>query len=251
MKNPLVSIIIPAYNEEKIISKSLSTINKFVASKSYASEIIVVDDGSTDKTASVVRQIAKRSNKIKLISHSKNQGKGAAIRTGMLVAKGKFRIFSDADLSMPFWQIDKLLAEATAADIVIGSRAICSSNVIIHPKYHRVIISRIFNLVAQMLVLYGIKDTQCGFKLFSERAAKKIFSLQRVNGFGFDIETLYIARKLGFSIKEIPIEWIPNTNSTVRIIRDSLRIIAELLSIRLNDILGRYSQKQSRKGISN
>lgn len=242
--NPLVSIIMPAYDEEVNISHSLSEILSFLQNKKYTSEIIVVDDGSTDATCSIVNKFARSKFRLRLIKHQKNEGKGMAIRTGMLAAKGKFRILCDADLSTHINHLDFFMRTASSADVVIGSRAIKGSRLLVRQKLHREFMGRIFNFLVQLFLLNGIKDTQCGFKLYSERAAKVIFPLQRIKGWSSDVESLYLARKYGLRIKEVPVIWKNNPESRVSLVIDPIKMLLSIIAIRIYDFLGAYKQRQ-------
>jgi len=244
MPKPFLSVIIPAYDEEQRIKSSLLVMSKFLEKKPYSSEIIVVDDGSTDKTAQIVKQVSVSHKHISLISHDVNQGKGAAVRTGILAAKGKFRLFSDSDLSTPIDHLDTFVSEASNADVIIGSRAIKGADIRVRQKRYRELMGQAFNLFVRLLVLPGIRDTQCGFKLFSEKAARAVFPPQRIKRWSFDVETLYLARKYGFDIKEVPVTWVNDSRSKVNAFHDSSGMLMGLISIKINDFLGRYSQKR-------
>ncbi len=225
-----ISIVIPSYNEEKRLSRSLPIIidhiNKFYGDY----EIIVVDDGSVDQTAKVAASFGEH---IKVVVLNQNKGKGAAVRAGMLAARGKYRIFSDADLSTPITELPKILAPLeNGADIAIGSRAIDQGMIKKHQPFYREFMGKTFNRIVQLLLFKGIKDTQCGFKGFTASAAEKIFSLAKVNGFSFDVEILYLARQMGLKVEQRPVEWYNDERSTVSPIKDSLKMLYELLRIR-------------------
>lgn len=233
-----ISVVIPAYNEEKRIGKTLRKILKYFENKKYDYEIIVVDDCSKDKTVHVAEFF--KSKRIKIIKNLCNLGKGGAVRKGMLSAKKKYVLFSDADLSTPIEQIEKFLPFIKKYDVIIGSRALNDSEIRIKQPFYRVIMGRIFNLIVQILLLKGIKDTQCGFKLFTRKSAKKIFPKQTFKGFSFDVEILYIARKTGYKIKEVPVVWINSPESKVSALKDSIKMFIDLIKIRINSIKGKY-----------
>lgn len=232
----MLSIIIPAYNEERRIGRTLEKIISFLDSKKYKYEIIVVDDGSKDRT----REVVKRFRRVKLNEKRRNRGKGYSVRQGMIAAEGDYLLFSDADLSTPIEEIEKMMRLINAYDVVIGSRTIKGADVQVKQPFYREYMGKIFNLFVQVLAIKGIKDTQCGFKLFTRRAAKKIFPKQRIKGFGFDVEILYIAKKKGFRIEQVPVIWRNDENTKVSAFRDSSDMFFDLLRIRLNDISGKY-----------
>lgn len=226
----MISIVIPAYNEEKRLPDTLKKIIAYFNSKNNAYEIIIVDDGSKDNTASISQNFAPTVNVIKL---GQNMGKGAAVRTGMLAASGDIVLFTDADSSTPIYEIEKLLPFIEEGfDVVIGSRAIDYSQIKIHQPFYREIMGKTFNKIVQFLVIKGIRDTQCGFKLLTKNAAQTIFSKALVNGFSFDVEMLYLANKLHLKIKEVPVEWYNDEQSKVNPIFDSINMLIEILKIK-------------------
>ncbi len=225
-----ISLIIPAFNEEKRITASLQKAVGFFENKGCSFEIIVVDDASTDNT---VRAVKEFNGDIKVLSLKQNLGKGAGVKTGMLAAKGKFRIFTDADFSTPVYETDRLLEHLdNGFDIAIGSRSLDRSMVKKHQPFYRETMGKIYNIFVQIFVFKGITDTQCGFKGFTAEAAEAVFSRQKINGFSFDVEILWIAQKLGFNIKQIPVEWYNDARSTVNPIFDSTKMFLELLKIK-------------------
>jgi dolichyl-phosphate beta-glucosyltransferase len=227
---PIISLIIPAYNEEKRLERTLPVIIDYLDQNFDRYEIIVVDDGSADKTA---EKAASFSNNILVIKLQTNQGKGAAVRAGMLEAKGDFLIFSDADLSTPITELPKILEPLKkGADLAIGSRAIDQNMIKKHQPFYREFMGKTFNRIVQLLLFKGIKDTQCGFKGFSANAAKKIFSKAKVNGFSFDVEVLFLSQKMNMKIEQRPVEWFNDERSTVSPIKDSLKMLLELFRIR-------------------
>jgi dolichyl-phosphate beta-glucosyltransferase len=228
-----LSIIIPAYNEEGRIGASLETILAYVAEQLYSAEIIVVSDGSRDRTGEVVRGFQGRSEAtVQFFEQPRNMGKGAAVRRGMLAAQGEYRVFSDADLSTPIYEVERVLAALQGgADVCIGSRGVDQTLVKKHQPLYREMIGKGVNRVIQAFFTPGIADTQCGFKGFTARAAQEIFSRAQLNGFIFDVELLYLASRLGFKVSEIAVEWYNDERSTVGF-RHSFNILRELLSMK-------------------
>ncbi len=240
-KRYYLSIVIPAYNEAKRIGSTLEHILEFMAKKEYDYEIIVVDDGSKDNTCEVVKE-KTRDTKARILVNEVNQGKGYTVSRGVLAAEGEYVLFSDADESTPISELDKLMeAVKQGYDIAIGSRAVDRSTVEVPQAWLRDMMGRTFNLIVRAVVIGGIKDTQCGFKLFRAEAAKKIFPRQRITGFSFDVESLFLARKFGYKIVEIPVRWINSPASTVHPIRDSARMFRDVLRIRWMDLKGLYN----------
>ena len=224
-----ISIIIPAYNEESRIVSSLVSAWIYMSERGYDFEIIVVDDGSKDKTVELVKQFGKA----KLIKQPKNMGKGAAVRTGMLSSTGDIKIFTDADFSTPIYEIQKILQKMNgSADICIGSRAIDNSMIKKHQPFYREFMGKFFNKIVQFLLFKGIKDTQCGFKGFKKAAAEKIFNQAKINGFSFDVEILFLANKFAMKIEQVPVEWYNDNRSKVNPVKDSIAMIIELLKIK-------------------
>ena len=239
---PLLSIIIPAFNEEKRLPGSLEKIQAFVEAQPYLIEVIIVDNGSTDGTAEVVRGWETTLPTLHLIQESR-RGKGLAVRTGMLVAKGAYRFFADADLSMPIEEVNKFLPpQLEPFDVAIGSREVPGAKRYDEPGY-RHLVGRLFNALVRFLALPGLQDTQCGFKCFRAEVAETIFPLQTLEGMSFDAEVLLIARKQGYKIREVPINWYFNPDSRVRLVKDSLRMALDLLVIRRHARLGLYDPR--------
>jgi dolichyl-phosphate beta-glucosyltransferase len=233
---PLVSIIIPAFNEEKRLPAAILKIKKYVSKYRIPSEIIVVDDGSTDGTAAAAKKL-----KVKLFSNAKNRGKGFSIAQGMKKAKGAIMLFTDADLSTPISFLgDFLKQHKTGVEIVVASRDIKGSNVKVPQNAFREAGGKIFNLFVRAVTWLPIHDTQCGFKSFTKKAAKTVFPRQTINGFGFDVEILYIAKKHGLKTVEFPVEWYNSPATKVSFLRDSSRMFLELFKIRMNDLKGLY-----------
>jgi dolichyl-phosphate beta-glucosyltransferase len=227
---PELSIIIPAYNEESRIAKSLDIAIDYLNKFGLLYEIVVVDDGSKDNTLKVLGTF---SNYIIVLAQPFNMGKGAAVRRGMLESSGKIRLFSDADFSTPIYELPKLIEKIqNGADICIGSRAIDRSMVKEHQPFYREFMGKTFNKFVQTLVFKGITDTQCGFKAFTESAVNKVFNKAKINGFSFDVEILYLAKLEQLIVEQVPVEWYNDERSTVHPIKDSTRMFLELFKIR-------------------
>jgi dolichyl-phosphate beta-glucosyltransferase len=234
-----LSIIIPAYNEEKRLPVSLPQIVDFVRSQAYATEVIVVDDGSTDRTAAIVREFQKEAGFIALIP-VEHGGKGHAVKAGMLQANGKYLFLCDSDLSMPIAEVAKFVPPALDGyDLAIASREIAGAQRYNEPAY-RHLMGRVFNLIVRLLAVHGIQDTQAGFKCFEREAARQLFPLQTIDGWGFDVEILFIAQRRGMHIVEVPINWYYAERSQVRPIQDTYHMLREVLKVRLNSWRGRY-----------
>ncbi len=241
---PFLSVIIPCYDEEKLIEDTLDTVTAYLSKKGYSHEIIVVDDGSRDDTVGIVGRFAEKCTRVKLLENGRNRGKGFSVRMGVLSASGEFVCFSDADLSTPIEEVEKLLHWIRRGfDIAIGSRGLKDSQVELHQPWWREMMGRTFNLFVRIMAVRGIKDTQCGFKCFRASVAADLFSRQMLDGFSFDVENLFIARKLGFSIKEVPIRWINRVESKVNPVTSSLQMLRDLFRIRLRDLLGGYADR--------
>lgn len=236
-----LSIIIPAHNEEARLPSTLRDIDDWIATKDIAIEVIVVENGSSDATADVVRGFQDEYPYVRLIADVP-RGKGIAVREGMLAARGTSRFLCDADLSMPIGELDKFLTpENAGADVAIGSREAPGAQRVGEPAY-RHLMGRVYNLVVKIVALPGFEDTQCGFKMFRGEIADDVFRSARLHGWGFDPEVLYIARKRGYDIVEVPIEWHYEDESRVRPIHDTLDMLRELITIRRNDRSGLYDE---------
>lgn len=238
------SIIIPAHNEASRIPPYLRSITAYLRSLGQPYEILVIDDGSTDATASVVEAMIATAPEIQLLRAPLRQGKGAAVRRGMTAAVGRLQLFADADGATPIQELARLeQALAGGADLAIGSRTLASRlpDYAIKARWHRTVLGNLFNTVAQQSGLKGISDTQCGFKLFSRTVAQDLFSVSSIDGYGFDLELLYVARQRGYRIAEIPVNWTDQPGSKVRALRDGLSMLRELALIRRNSAKGRYT----------
>lgn len=215
---PFLSVIIPAYNEAKRLPLTLIDVDRHLSQAEYSSEILVVNDGSVDATAEITKRFAHLIKNLKLVNDKENHGKGWAVRRGMLEAKGTWRLFMDADNSTSVDQFNKMLPYLKEGyEVVIGSRDIKGAKLIPPQPFYKRMLGNIGNLIIQILVLPGIWDTQCGFKCFSEAAARKIFGLAKINRWGFDVEALALAKRLGFRIKEIPVTWVNDPYSHVKL----------------------------------
>jgi len=241
MENTFLFVIIPAYNEEARIKNTLEKIHSYLKNQDYTYEIIIVNDGSTDNTWALVNEIAQKIKEVRILKNEKNRGKGFTIKKGFLNAKGKYLLFTDADLSTPIEEVEKLISWLKKGyDIAIGSRALKESHIQIHQPWYRELAGRIFNLFVQAMAVPGIKDTQCGFKCFTQKAALEICERQKIEKFSFDVEMLYIGRKLGYKIKEVPICWFNNPHTKVNFLKDGYRMCLDLIRIRLNELKGMY-----------
>ena len=236
-----VSVIVPAYNEQQRIGKTLEAIDDYFSNSPLTRQIIVVDDGSDDHTSDVVRNLKKDISALSVITYHPNRGKGHAIKKGLEESHGKYILFIDADNSTPIEEFEKFYPQLKDDQVVIGSRYISGSTVVVKQPKYRVFIGRLGNMLIQTFLLDGISDTQCGFKAFQHEAARQIFSRMKVDRFGFDIELLSIARLLNYTVKEMPVSWYNSPESRLRPIKDALRTFGELIYIKLNLWGGRYS----------
>ncbi|MEK7546919.1 MAG: dolichyl-phosphate beta-glucosyltransferase [Patescibacteria group bacterium] len=248
MTKPFLSIIIPAYNESERLPLTLVDIDKRLSAAKYSYEIIVVNDGSTDNTAEVVQKMSAAIKNLKLIDNRTNQGKGGVVKQGMLLAKGEYRLFTDADNSTSVDHFDKMLPyflrsaeENECFDVVIGSRAVKGSRLEPPQLFYRQLLGKLSNIIIQIVNVPGIWDTQCGFKVFTEKAAEKIFGVSKINGWGFDIEALALARHFGYRIKEVPVHWVNSAKSHVKL-SAYLKTFVENVKIRWWIIIGAYEE---------
>mgnify|MGYP001558238767 CR=1 FL=1 len=244
MRKDFISVIIPVFNEEKRILPAIRNVSGYLAKHFHGFEIIIVDDGSRDNTIAKVEPLMSNNGSLTLLKNKKNMGKGFSIRRGVLASSGDFILTTDADLSTPIEEIEKLFYWINNGfDIAIGSRGLKESEIAVRQPWHRETMGKIFNLIVKAIVIKGIKDTQCGFKLFKSKTAKEIFTKSVINGFSFDVEILFIATKLGGKIKEVPIRWLNSPHSSVKIARDPFIMFTDLFRIRLNYLKGIYRQK--------
>jgi dolichyl-phosphate beta-glucosyltransferase len=238
MAAPFLSIVIPAYNEAERLPATLTQLGTFLCGEGYPAEIVVIDDGSTDGTPAAVR--AGASGPIVRLIEAPHAGKGAAVRRGMLAAGGQVRLMADADLSMPAHEIPKLLAAlAGGADVALATREGAGARRVGEP-YLRHLMGRVFNLLVRLLAVPGLHDTQCGFKAFTAASAEALFRRSTIDGFGFDVEVLYLARQRGLRLAEVPIAWYYQPSSRVSPLRDTIRMVRDVLRVRWNDWRGRY-----------
>ena len=231
-----ISVIIPAYNEEKRIGRSLAHIKDYLQNKCANFEIIVVDDGSKDQTAETARSFGCR-----VLTNSSNRGKGYSVKRGMLAAQKDIVLFSDADLSTPIEELGKFLPALENHDFLIASRNIKEALRVEDQGWLRKIMGKIFNLIVRFVAGCDVADSQCGFKVFKRSVAKALFSRQTFDGFAFDVEILHIASQLGFSFREIPVCWQNDRQSKVKPFRDSIRMFRDVVRIRMNSLKGLYN----------
>jgi glycosyltransferase involved in cell wall biosynthesis len=238
---PIVSIVVPAFNEATRIGDSIKQIDQFMRRSPLSFELIVVDDGSSDRTAEVVSRSKVKG--LRLVKNGRNQGKGYTVQQGVLAASGAYVLFTDADLSAPIEELDKLLDVALKedADVVIGSRAVDRSFIEKHQSRLRELSGMTFNLMVRLLLGLPLQDTQCGFKLFHRARSRRVFEQQTTRGFGFDAELLFLAKRNGLKILETPVRWRHAEGSKVSVLRDGMRMFLDLIRIRWNSLVGRYS----------
>ncbi|MBI2216819.1 MAG: glycosyltransferase family 2 protein [Candidatus Rokubacteria bacterium] len=238
MAAPVWSVVIPAHNEAARLPGFLDEVVTHLEGRGDAWEVIVADDGSTDGTADLVERAARQHPSVRLVRLAENQGKGAAVRAGMLAASGEYRLFADADGATPVAELKRLEpALAMGADIVIASRVLVDPAIVVVARPHRVFLGRIFNWLVARLGLRGVADSQCGFKLFRAEAATRLFAELRTRGFGFDVELLLRAQRAGYRIVEVPVNWTDQPGSKVGVLTDGPRMIAQIVRARLS--LGR------------
>jgi glycosyltransferase involved in cell wall biosynthesis len=243
MAGPQLSIVIPAYNEAARIELTLERVLSCVEQQGWDAEVLVVDDGSADATVEIVQRWMERHARLHLIKNEGNRGKGFSVRNGLLQAAGEVVMFTDADLSAPMEEAERLLAAlADGADVAIGSRWLDKGRQTIHQPLYRRFFGRCFNWVTRTVMGLPFKDTQCGFKAFKRPAAQVIFRLQRIERWGFDPEILFIARKLGYEIREVPVTWGHDERSRMSYLRDGMKMLEEMAIIRGNSIAGRYDE---------
>ncbi len=246
---PTLSIIIPAYNEELRLQKSLDRILDYLANRPFSAEIIVVNDGSSDGTGRVVADFRKKCPVIREVLNEQNRGKGYSVRRGMLEACGDLTLFTDADLSAPIEEADKLLEVLRDSDFdgAIGSRAVDRKAIEVHESGFRELAGIIFNRMVRLLVGVNFADTQCGFKAFRRERVRIVFEQQLTEGFGFDPEILFLARRHGLRIAEVSVRWAHDPATKVHMVRDSVKMFLDLLLIRLNSWTGRYPRQVAKR----
>jgi dolichyl-phosphate beta-glucosyltransferase len=239
-----ISVVVPAYNEEARLTATLPILWKGLGRRFSTFEVIVVDDGSQDRTAQVAESFGLAHPEVRVIRCAMNRGKGHAVRQGMLAARGEVLLFSDADLSTPVREVRKLLqALEEGCDIAIGSRAVGDAKILKYQPIYRVLLGKTFNKIVRLLGVRGFRDTQCGFKCFRRQAAMEIFRLARINGFSFDVEVLFLAGRLGLTVREVGVLWKNSPASKVHPVFHSLQMLKELLLLRIFLILGFYGRQ--------
>jgi len=242
--SPELTIIIPAYNEEARLPATLERISAYIAKSRRETEVLVVDDGSSDATAAVAERWREKIPLLKVISNGVNRGKGFSVRHGMQEASGRLVLFTDADLSAPIKEADKLLVALESNDVAIGSRAMDRSLISVHQSRFREFAGIIFNTVVRIILRLPFVDTQCGFKAFRREPCRILFEQQRIERFGFDPELLYLARHHGLRAVEIPVRWAHSPATKVSMLRDSLQMFLDVFLIRWNALLGRYARSK-------
>ncbi|HEV3513809.1 MAG TPA: dolichyl-phosphate beta-glucosyltransferase [Candidatus Sulfotelmatobacter sp.] len=242
----MYSLIIPAYNESARLGSTLERVLAYVHAQGWNAEVIVVNDGSRDNTAEIVKSFAAKDPILRLVENPGNRGKGYSVRNGMLNARGEILLFSDADLSSPIEEAPKLLAALDqGADIAIGSRWLRSETQTHRQPLHRQLFGRIFNLMLRLSLGLKFKDTQCGFKAFKQPAARAIFPLQKIERWGFDPEILFLARKFGVKVKEVPVVWGHSGGTRINPLVDGARMFQEMVRVRWYDLTGKYNAPAS------
>ncbi|HEV3218269.1 MAG TPA: dolichyl-phosphate beta-glucosyltransferase [Candidatus Acidoferrales bacterium] len=245
MKSPIeLSIIIPAFNEERRLPQTLERVRTFLGTRAGSNEVIVVDDGSTDRTAQLVEEMSATWTELRLLKNPGNRGKGYSVRHGMLQAKGRIVLFTDADLSAPIEEADKLFAALETHDVAIGSRAVDRSVIEVHQPISREMAGILFNRVMRLILELPYHDTQCGFKAFAGNRGQILFEQQRIERFGFDPELLFLAKRHGLTVAEVPVRWSHDEGTRVHALRDGLRMVFDVFRVRWNSLLGRYPRQK-------
>jgi len=241
---PRYSIVIPAFNESARIPATLESVIGCIRANAWNAEVIVVNDGSIDNTAEIVRDIARGAPELRMIENPGNRGKGYSVRNGVLHALGDVIMFTDSDLSAPIVEAERLFAAIDAgADIAIGSRWLESGRQTHRQPLYRQFFGRCFNAVCRMVMRLPFADTQCGFKAFTRDAAQTVFQLQTIERWGFDPEILFIALKRGYTIKEVPVSWAHDARTRMSYLRDGVQMLKELVIVRWNALTGHYSKR--------
>ncbi|MDP8255503.1 MAG: glycosyltransferase family 2 protein [Candidatus Alcyoniella australis] len=238
---PQLSVVIPAYNEARRLPDTLNQILNFLEGREDSWELVVVDDGSSDDTRLVAAKILEGRENARVINNGRNLGKGYSVRHGMVQSNGALVLFTDADNSTPIQELDKLRSAIDQGNqLAIGSRALGQSSVQVHQPWYREMMGKVFNLIVRLLAVRGFRDTQCGFKLFTRRAVDLLVPRQTLGGFGFDVELIFIALRHGLRVAEVPVTWINSPQTTVHPIKAPIKMIGDLLNIRLNSLRGLY-----------
>ena len=228
-----LSVVVPAYDEEERIGQTLTSIVSYLQKQDFLSEVIVVDDGSQDRTSERAARALQGMDRVRIIKLPPNLGKGAAVKEGVLQAQGDFVLFSDADLSTPIEELEKFWPwTGQGFDVIIGSRALPGADIQVRQFFFRELMGKTFNVFIRLFLMKGIPDTQCGFKLFRKDVAKNVFPLVEIKGFSFDAEALYLCRRRGYNIKQVPVVWRNSRQSKVKIIRSSLGMLLDLWKIK-------------------
>lgn len=244
--HPDLSIVIPAYNEELRLPATLERLAEYLPTLGLQTEVLIVDDGSRDRTATVAGSFAAKISALRVLSNGTNHGKGYSVRHGMLEAAGELVLFTDADLSAPIEESDKLIsALKNGYDVAIGSRALNRSLISTHESLFREFAGIIFNKIVRVVLWLPFVDTQCGFKAFRRERCRIIFELQRIEGFGFDPELLYLARHYGLRAIEIPVRWGHSPDTKVSMLRDSFKMFIDIFVIRWNALSGKYARSRA------
>jgi len=241
--SPLLSVVIPAYNEEGRIATTLAAVRAYLQHALPEAEVIVVDDGSEDATAQVVEKISSEPGvPVRLIRNRDNHGKGYSVRQGALAAQGDLVLFTDADLSTPIEDLERLrrALEEERADVAIGSRNLPQARAGVQRPWYRELMSRAFNLAVRLILVPGFSDTQCGFKLFTREAARELFSRQLLDRWSFDAELLFLARKRGLRVVEVPVRWEYSSATRMKFLRNAVQMLCDLFRVRWNDLRRRY-----------
>lgn len=238
-KVPDLSVIVPVYNEEKRVEKGLKEILNFLSKQKFSWELILVDDGSTDKTEKIVRKNIAQNKNAQLVS-SRHQGKGGAIKKGVLTSKGKWVLFLDIDLATPMEELTKFRSQIKNFDVLIGSRKMTGARILLHQPKFRELSGKVFTFLTNALVTSGISDITCGFKMYKGRLAKQLFKQSVLRDWSFDAEILFLAQKKKARIKEIAVTWKDDPHTKVNIFQDAFKSFSGLLKIRVNDLRGLY-----------
>jgi dolichyl-phosphate beta-glucosyltransferase len=239
---PGLSIVVPAYNEQERLGPTIRSYLEYCRSRHLPVELIVVDDGSLDATSALVESLSGEYPEVRLIRLAENRGKGYAVRTGVVNARGQLVLFADADAATPLSELERLEAAIQGgADVAIGSRALAGEGVQVRARFYRRVIGRAFHLLVRTLTVKSVKDTQCGFKLFRGPVAHDLFSRMRMNGFSFDVELLMMAQRRGYRVAEVPVNWVHQPGSKVNLALDSIRMARDLFVIRGHHLSGEYN----------
>lgn len=242
MPAPYLSVVIPAYNEALRVGSTLEKARQYIQTRNYPAELIVVDDGSSDSTPAILEEARHQIPAMRVLRNEPNRGKGYSVRRGVLEARGELVLFTDADLSAPIEEANKLITalETQRADAAIGSRALERRLIGIRQPFYRDLSGRVFNLFVRLFTGLALHDTQCGLKLFRSSTTRRAFELQRVEGFGFDPELLFLIQRLGGKVVEVPVRWNDNPATKVHFLRDSTRMFLDLLLLRWRVLAGKY-----------